>query len=262
MNCIYCGIEISSYNKTNEHVIPQWIINKLGIKKQQLQFNFLPKNLDKVKITKPVPHTLTYKVCSSCNNGWLHDIDNLCKDFLTHFMDDNLSYNDLNEKNITSLKILIYKIYLNFIATSIKNFSEDKTFLHRDFFIKKYFPENIDLYVTDLLSEELFCMSHLDHWKANIFSMYQLHNSLSYSPPERSLRFKFYLQLGKVAFILCSTGERNHKILYDYKYLIPISVSRNSQPSLFNYEEPCEPLVTVNMANKILYNLIQVEIST
>ncbi|HAV5606144.1 hypothetical protein GHT20_011420 [Acinetobacter baumannii] len=260
MKCIYCGIEISSYNKTNEHVIPQWIINKLGIKKQQLQFNFLSKNLDKVKITKPVPHTLTYKVCSSCNNGWLHDIDNLCKDFLTHFIDDNLSYNDLNEKNITYLKILIYKIYLNFIATSLKNFSEDKTFLHRDFFIKRYFPENIDLYATDLLAEEFFCISHLDHWRSQIFSMYQLNKSLSYSNSGSPLRFKFYLQLGKVAFVLCSTGENNNRILYDYKNLIPISVSKNSQPVLFDFGGLINPLVPDNMANKILYNLIRVEI--
>ncbi|MCG6036622.1 hypothetical protein MER72_04395 [Acinetobacter baumannii] len=124
MKCIYCKNEISGKEKTNEHVIPQWVIKKLDIKKKQLSFTSISEKLEVFKPMTPIPHTFTHKVCASCNNGWLCDIDESCKDLLEVMIDGTEAKDFLNRESVEKLRILIYKIFLNFFATGPSTFKE------------------------------------------------------------------------------------------------------------------------------------------
>ena len=251
MECIYCKTEISGKEKTNEHVIPQWVIKKLDIKKKQLSFTSISEKLEVFKPTTPIPHTFTHKVCASCNNGWLCNIDESCKDLLEVMIDGKDPKDFLNRECVEKLRILIYKIFLNFFATGPSSFKEKKLNFYHDFFKTKKPPENVYLFVTPFLNDKIFSINHLDGWQ-------ELYENQIIDDDGSGFRFKFYLQLGESALVLCSSGDERNIIVYDERYLIPLYISRFSIPTNFEQTIPDFHPALNTEVNHFLYDSIRV----
>jgi len=243
-------MNISGNEKTNEHVIPQWIIKKLDVKKKKLSFTSISQEFKLFEPTNPIPHTLTHKVCNSCNSGWLSDIDKSCKEFLEIMIEGKSPGKHLNPENVEKLKILIYKIFLNFFATGPKSFKEKKLSFYHDFYKTKSTPENVFLFISLFRDAEKLSINHLDGWQ-------KIHDNQEINFNISDFRFKFYLQLGEIAFVLCSTGDKNNIIVYDDRYLIPLSISRIHFIEKFDHSTPCPEPIPDARATRFLYNSIR-----
>ncbi len=245
MNCIYCNTPIDGNNKSSEHVLPQWIINKLGIGKTPFSLKSVSRDLFEFDITTPVPKTLTHKICKSCNNGWLHKIDDSCMELLSCFIDGTDPAQYLNLTNLENLKTLLYKIFLNFFASGPKQFKQDKVEFYNLFYENGSSPEATNLFILNPPTDEIFALSALDHW---------LPTSETYKFENEGFRFKFYLQLGKIAFILCNSGNNNTRILFDSNILMPLSIHPSTLSTNLGLNYPCHPSVEDNIINRILVN--------
>lgn len=245
MNCIYCSMPIDGKNKSSEHVLPQWIINKLGIAKTPFSLKSVSRDFFEFSIITPVPNTFTHKICNSCNNGWLHKIDESCMELLNCFMEGTDPAQYLNLTNIEKLKTLLYKIFLNFFATGPKQFKERRINFYNSFYEKTSPPENTNLFILTPPTDKSFTITALDHW----FSDFDTHKYEG-----DGFRFKFYLQLGKIAFILCNSGSNNTRVLYDSNYLTPLSIHPSTLSADLGLNSPCHPSVQDNIINRILFN--------
>lgn len=248
MKCIYCDSTIFGKEKTNEHVIPQWIIKKLDIKKKQLSFTPISEDLKTHKIRTPVPHTLTYKVCNICNNGWLAEIDESSKEFLESLIDGYFNLNFFTYENLVNLRTLVYKILLNFLATGPEDFKIKKYIFYKEFYKTRIAPENTALFFTPIKNNENFSINHLDYWA-----------SLTETPinsENLGFRFKIYLQLGKIAMVLCSTGAKNIDIIYDNRFLDLILADSSVRGTEFSTIFPYDERLPDTYINLFLYNSI------
>lgn len=252
MKCIYCRKEVNGNQKTNEHVIPQWIIKELNIKDYKLNFIPVSRDLIAFKPRTPVTSTLTHKVCRNCNNGWLSVIDKSCTSYLKELMSGNISKDLMTTSNINKLYTLLYKIFLNHFATCPEEFKNEKKDTYSLFHEEKYPPQTVQLFISKLINKERnITIAHLDHW----FIEAKGDNKYSKSS---GFRFKFYLQLGKVAFLLCNTGFKNKKITYDPRFLIPLKCDKNITPKIINKIVPCESSVPDDFINHFLYNIVEI----
>lgn len=261
MKCIYCKKEATGKEKTNEHVIPQWIIKELDIKHSKIGLVSLSKELELLDTRYPVVNTLTHKVCQKCNNGWLSKIDKSCSEMLKILMQGVIPEHLMTLSNINKLYTLIYKIFLNFFATSPESFLKHKMEAYNKFFNMKYPPNGVNLFLSKLRHDnKKIVVNHIDHWSMEFtngnIGTEELNGIIGKEEPN-GIRFKFYLQLGDVAFIICSSGVKNRKITYDPRILIPLKCDKNIVPKLINEISPCIHPVPDNYINHFLFSIIE-----
>lgn len=254
MNCIYCDTLLTGQNKTNEHIIPQWMIRHLEIKHHRHNIQPVSKELIKFKPRYPVTHTFTYKICNTCNNGWLSQIDNSCKELLILLMDGNeeKAKEVADQISADNLHTLIYKIFLNYFATSPESFKKDKLKFYKSFFEERTAPKDTILFISNVCINQKVAIVHSDAW------LFEYINQLDMNQ-NNNFRFKFYLQLGHVAFVLCSTGEENKSIIYDPLYISPFSLSGMVYTADLNMMTPCPDVIDDTFLNRFLFNIIRVK---
>jgi hypothetical protein len=250
--CIYCGKEITGQSKTNEHVIPQWIIKYLESEKIPTGVVLVNNRKEIFPPRNSVAMTMTHKICNDCNNGWLSKIDNSCKEILTDFINANhfkkLTSKEYSKEDIENLYILIYKIFLNFMATS--PFKIDKIPFYKAFFEKHLTPSDVVLFYSSISTSKPISIGHLDNW-----SLITDNSVLDWSTgSESGLRFKMFVQLGYSSFVLCCAGNSKGKIVYDDSFLIPIVDNFGSKVMKSNLEPHPAP-VDDNIVNRILWSI-------
>jgi hypothetical protein len=181
MECIYCGQEVIGNSKTNEHVIPKWIIQYLQSEKLSLEVVPVSRAKQIFPPRNPVAMTLTHKICNICNNGWLSEIDNSCKDLVKDFINANhLKKNNLSEiegEDIKNLYILIYKIFLNFMATG--PFKEDKLPFYKAFYQNPLTPSDVVLFICDISASKPISIGHLDNWSCITNPIAQIYTTIA-----------------------------------------------------------------------------------
>lgn len=252
MKCIYCNKELKGNEKTNEHVIPQWIIKELNIKNYKLNFTPVSKDFIAFKPRTPVANTLTHKVCRKCNNGWLSDIDKSCTSLLRELMAGRFPKELMTISNINKLYTFLYKVFLNHFATSPDIFKKEKEEAYTSFYKDRFPPKTVELFISKVIDENKnIILAHLDHW------FFLVNNEIKYKK-QSGFRFKSYLQLGKVGFIICNSGIENRKIIFDPRFLTPLKCDKNITPKLINELELCDPSIPDEFINHYLFNIIQI----
>lgn len=96
--CIFCGIELNKRNKSNEHIIPQWLLDHLSIR----DFRIEPTHMTSIgNLVSQRIHTLDGllfgNVCEKCNGGWMCNLEIDSKQILIDLIDGNKSVNNLSE---------------------------------------------------------------------------------------------------------------------------------------------------------------------
>lgn len=259
MKCIFCDCLINSSNRSREHVIPQWIIRKLNIEKKQLAFWGISPTTGISKTIKPTPNTFVHKICGTCNNGWLHDIDDSCievANWMMSYSKEKESLTTFNQNSIHQLYTFIYKIFLNYFATSPESYRKDKLILYKNFYENKYPFTGTEFFFCTKPADENFAINHSNNWMALEPSIEVLNGD---DFPDFTLGFKFYIQLGAVAFVLCNTGTENFATVYDPSMLIPLVVKSTSISQKMNYEI-CIPPTPNTPENLILFNSLRLSL--
>lgn len=90
--CIFCGSSLTGV-RAREHVIPQWLMEYLGIGEEQLSLA-VAKSADDV-VTNSRKHTterfVEGRVCEDCNNGWMSALETEAMPILKPLLDGAVS---------------------------------------------------------------------------------------------------------------------------------------------------------------------------
>lgn len=253
MKCIYCNKEFSNKEKSGEHVIPQWILKYLDSKKHGLNIIPISKYLEVHPTRTLIADALKHNICATCNNGWLSKIDNSCIGLLKELMDsksidlDSL-YKKYGNDAFDKLEILIYKIFLNFFATS--PFREKKSQLYRNFKLTKKTPPGINFFLCLRgNNDKKISIGHSDIWNNSLLICDPI---IEHNSPR--IRFKFFIQLGNCALVMLSTGPIIKSILYDESFLIPLKTDNLCIPYKSTLEAHPGPIEDTP-ANRILWSI-------
>lgn len=86
--CLFCGEYLSS-GRSQEHVFPQWLLDELSIRAEQVSAVHIFQPEDPVSDARVISkRSLTLenvregRICADCNNGWMSDLENGCKEVL------------------------------------------------------------------------------------------------------------------------------------------------------------------------------------
>jgi hypothetical protein len=85
--CIFCQTSLSQVERAKEDVIPKWLLEHLGLDKRRDLI--ASSHLSDMGIPLQDPriqgsHTILQgAICRQCNNGWMSDLENQTKPFLT-----------------------------------------------------------------------------------------------------------------------------------------------------------------------------------
>jgi hypothetical protein len=75
--CCFCDKPFSVVGRSSEHVMPQWLLAKMGILKAE-KHTSVTTSIDKQVVTSRTFSAFSRKynrVCQACNNGWMSDLE-------------------------------------------------------------------------------------------------------------------------------------------------------------------------------------------
>ena len=77
-HCVFCGVQLTKTNRSRKHIIPQWLLDYLQIRQEQIQ----PTHYSvQGEITSTRNHILERllagQVCCECNGGWMSDLERI-----------------------------------------------------------------------------------------------------------------------------------------------------------------------------------------
>jgi len=250
MNCLYCNAVIQGKDRSDEHIFPQWIINYLDAKK--IPLTVVPINRHKVVFPPrhTVAMTMTHKICATCNSGWLSAIDGSCKDIVTALMKGTFQTGTgtFGAGDVDRLYVLIYKMFLNFLATG--PFKVDKLPFYRNFYESQTPPSDVVLFGSGVCTPAPLAIGHLDNWR-----IYGGAEPVDWSSgSESGLRFKFFVQFGHAAFVMCCSGSEQRPIIYD-KFLFTPIISNAFTVAADCQLEPHPAPVEDTLVNRLLWSV-------
>lgn len=74
--CCFCQKPFSESKRTKEHIIPQWLLKKAGVSQKEIHsFGSVRDNGSELERNTPAYSHVYKRVCSSCNSGWLSDLE-------------------------------------------------------------------------------------------------------------------------------------------------------------------------------------------
>jgi hypothetical protein len=109
-HCPFCGVRLQAKGrriagKTDEHIIPQWLLDHLGIRSITVFSHLLSKGQMVEYCRRPANRFVNGRVCEHCNNGWMSHLENQAKPILLQLIADPQGLGKLspNERHILAL---------------------------------------------------------------------------------------------------------------------------------------------------------------
>ena len=150
-DCIFCKSVLTG-KKSVEHIIPQWLLDELGIRKTEIEPSHMSPEKNLVSKRK---HTLENlkagKICRICNNGWVSSLEVEAKPILIDLMNVNKLVTELTVNERFILARWTFKTALTLNSGS--NYHKNIPFQH---FFELY--ENVSK-----LPERVFCFAQQHH---------------------------------------------------------------------------------------------------
>jgi len=90
--CIFCGLKLTRYNRSKEHVIPQWIIESLNFCKSKISGKHTSfPNIPEIIYSQrelDINSFVLGNICKFCNNIWMSELENKMKPLFLAVLDD------------------------------------------------------------------------------------------------------------------------------------------------------------------------------
>lgn len=247
--CIYCNVVIDKTNRSNEHVLPKWLFKHLDARKVELGFLEVSSKQLTARRSRPSPNSLRYKICNKCNNEWLSQIDKSCIGLVKFLCDGEINSVEgrYGEDDFIRLATFLYKIFLNFFATSSFDL-KSKKHLYENFKETKTHPKDVVLLNSPGISNTPLDIAHSDMWETDLVS----YNHATVIKEHDS--FKFFIQMGDSAFILAKTPLKGKKIIVDNSYFVPIVGIEHCRHESIPLNKP-RPPIKDTIINRFLHSI-------
>lgn len=99
--CLACGDPLGA-NRTDEHVIPDWLLSELGISAEQLNQFVADRVTGETKNPRPQHPMDAFRegrVCETCNSGWMSVLESEARLVLPVFMNGGRSISAVSESD-------------------------------------------------------------------------------------------------------------------------------------------------------------------
>src|ERR1051326_4644252 len=101
MECI-CGGRTIEGNRAKEHVVPQWLLEHLGVALETF-YQQVVRSDDGSIVGSRDHATQSFvqgRVCSICNGGWMSDLESPAKSIMIPLMDGKARYSDSPTRSV------------------------------------------------------------------------------------------------------------------------------------------------------------------
>ena len=167
--CLFCG---KNNEMSNEHVLPQWLLEALGIRKDTFKMLHSYLTIELNKRQHNLENLVNGRVCKECNNGWMSSLESRVKDILLNiiYLNDISFIRQLNNNDDIIRDDLIKWCYKTAIVlNNASNYRELVPIEHfRKLFLEKSIPHNVTINmglcmesdVTWVQSQQLFIINN------------------------------------------------------------------------------------------------------
>jgi hypothetical protein len=89
--CIFCDESLTG-NRSEEHCIPRWLIEHLGLRDDQILLGVAQTANNEILESRhqPVGNFVEGRVCGTCNNGWMNRLENEARPILKSLVDGKI----------------------------------------------------------------------------------------------------------------------------------------------------------------------------
>src|SRR5262245_34602777 len=112
MVCIFCQCEIRS-ERAKEHILPRWLLDEFGFGKDQVLPTHFSETGDVISDRlHGLEDLLAGRVCKSCNNGWMSELEIQNKRLITSLARGQIDTLDLTDNEAMGLARWTFKTSL------------------------------------------------------------------------------------------------------------------------------------------------------
>ena len=103
-SCIFCDSPLAG-NRAEEHVIPRWLMEFLGLTDDQLYLAVAQSKDDTIlkARTQVAGNFVEGRVCGNCNNGWMNDLERQTKELLKPLIQGTTNLLSISDDERTTL---------------------------------------------------------------------------------------------------------------------------------------------------------------
>lgn len=237
--CIYCNESFATAPKTFEHTVSKWLLEFLDAKTHPMPSTTVWADGKPSKTRAPIANTLGKKICETCNNGWLHEIDNSCADLVkvlategALFPSDDCVFTQQKLEQCHELPRFLYKIAMNYLSTT--PFAEGLTDYFDEFYKAKNPQANTLFFISKVNYPSKLTINHSGHSILDRVPARARKSGLNRRRYQRFIRglevltktnprpFKMFIQFGHAAFVVANIGALRGPLIYDPNLLHPM----------------------------------------
>lgn len=130
--CVFCAASLNRENRSKEHVIPQWLLDFLGIREEIIEpTHFSSDGSTQTKRNHTLEGLLAGRVCESCNGGWMSTLEQEAIPILKPLINGERAVVELNERERQIIGRWTAKTA--YALNSSSNFQKNVPFEHHKF---------------------------------------------------------------------------------------------------------------------------------
>lgn len=192
--CLFCEVELTNSNKSNEHIIPQWLLDHLSIREFEIDpTHMTPKGSVVSKRSHTLNNFLCGNVCQKCNGGWMSKLEVKAKPILIDLIEGNKTV--IEYEQIDRFTIAQWALKTSLTLNSGSNFLKNipRHHFHELYSNKEKLPDNVTVLAQQHHNTEPFYWQQGAVWMINGTEITKVEE-------ERFLNetYKVSLQLGKL----------------------------------------------------------------
>jgi hypothetical protein len=97
--CAFCDTPLTRENRSKEHVLPQWLIDFLLIRKEKIETTHFSSKGETLTTRKhTLENLLAGQICEVCNNGWMSELEQAAIPILKPLILGKTTVVELNDK--------------------------------------------------------------------------------------------------------------------------------------------------------------------
>jgi hypothetical protein len=143
-NCAFCERVLTTKTRTREHVWPQWLQNRLGLEKGSFEgiHSGIPWGLVTVGTrTQSVGSLVLGRICTTCNNGWMSQLETEVAPLFERLWDNANKYAVLDQQACRTIAHWTFKTSL--VINLASNYRRIVPEMHfREFYKRRELPSN------------------------------------------------------------------------------------------------------------------------
>jgi hypothetical protein len=211
--CLFCRGRLGA-NRAKEHVVPRWLLEHLGIRKEDL-FQAVAKSVDSSITETRVTVGSQFvegRICEECNSGWMSDLEGQAKDLITPLLDGTRAVFSLSvEERFLLARWAVKTAYVLSYATPLRD-PVPQAHLQQIHGDKAKVPEMVAIFMCQREKTREFAYYQRNKWEVGE----------AVPTPEPDERYKIGLEFRRLFLLVAYWPESTSRYLLGAGLHIPV----------------------------------------